>query len=80
MRFDIQDRSCPNSRIGFVELRTMAAENEVAKTPREHFDADEERPNLKERTLQRSAQYRNFQPSEPGTHLLSPADIWRDMK
>jgi hypothetical protein len=58
----------------------MAAENEDAKTPREHFDADDERPKLKERTLHRSAQYRNFQPAEPGTQLLAPADIWRDMK
>jgi hypothetical protein len=80
MRFDIDARSCPNYRIGFVELRIMAVENEVAKTPREHFDVDDERPKLKERTLQRSAQYRNFRPAEPGTHLLAPADIWRDMK
>jgi hypothetical protein len=63
-----------------MELRTMAVENEVAKTPRERFDADDERPKLKERTLQRSAQYRNFQPAEPKTHLLPPADIWRDLK
>jgi hypothetical protein len=35
----------------------MAIENEVAKTPREHFtrDADDELPKFKERTLQRSA-------------------------
>jgi len=61
-------------------VRKMAAENGVAKTPREHFDADDERPKLMERTLHRSAQYRNFQPVEPGTQLLAPADIWRDMK
>ena len=35
----------------------MAIENEVAKTPREHFtrDADDELPKFKERTLQRSS-------------------------
>jgi hypothetical protein len=59
----------------------MAIENEVAKTPREHFDRDTDDglPKFKERTLQRPAQYRGTQLGEPRTRLLTPAEIWRDL-
>ena len=63
----------------------MGIENEVAKTPREHFaredDARMQRP--KERTLQRSTfdrRSRIAQTSEPRTDLLAPAEIWRDLR
>lgn len=60
----------------------MAIENGgAAKTPREHFtrDANDELPEIKERTFQQSAQYRGVQPTEARTQLLAPADIWRDI-
>ena len=59
----------------------MGIENEVAKTPREHFtrDADDElKP--RESTLQRSPFGRQSRgPPEPRTQLLAPAEIWRDL-
>ena len=62
----------------------MAIENEVAKTPREHFtrDADDELPKFKERTLQRSSFGREARGdhAKPRTQLLTPAEIWRDLK
>ena len=60
----------------------MAIENEVAKTPREHFDGDTDDglPKFKERTLQRSSfDRRSRELPEPRTKLLEPADIWRDL-
>lgn len=62
----------------------MRVENEVVKTPREHFarDTDERLPKPKERTLQRSTFDRHSRiarAAEPRTQLLAPAEIWRDL-
>jgi len=69
----------------FVELRVMGIENEIAKSPREHFARDDENRlrRTKERTLQRSTFDRRSQiaqASEPRTQLLAPAEIWRDLR
>ena len=59
----------------------MDIENEVEKTPREHFD--EKMPKAKERTLQRSnfdRHSRIAKVAEPRTQLLTPAEIWRDLR
>jgi hypothetical protein len=59
----------------------MGIENEVDKTPREHFD--EKIPKAKERTLQRSnfdRHSRIAQAAEPRTQLLALAEIWRDLR
>jgi hypothetical protein len=63
----------------------MDIENEGAKSPREHFARDDEDrlPRTKERTLQRSTfdrRSRIAQAAEPRTHLLAPAEIWRDLR
>lgn len=62
----------------------MSIENEVVKTPREHFaqEADDRLPKTKERTLQRSTFDRHsriVRVAEPRTQLLAPAEIWRDL-
>lgn len=62
----------------------MSIENEVVKTPREHSarEADDRLPKTKERTLQRSTFDRHpriARAAEPRTHLLAPAEIWRDL-
>ena len=62
----------------------MSTENEVIKTPREHFvrDIDDRLPRAKERTLQRSTFDRHSRiprSAEPRTQLLAPAEIWRDL-
>ena len=59
----------------------MGIDNEVDKTPREHFD--NKMPKTKERTLQRSnfdRRSRIAQATEPRTQLLAPAEIWRDVR
>jgi len=49
-----------------------------------HFtrDADDELPKFKERTLQRSSFGREARGAhaKPRTQLLTPAEIWRDLK
>ena len=57
----------------------MGIENEVAKTPREHFtrDADDE-PQAREGTLQRSPFGRQSRGRPEPRTLLAPAEIWRD--
>ena len=62
----------------------MSIENDVIRTPREHFarDAGDRLPKTKERTLQRSTFDRHARiarVAEPRTHLLAPAEIWRDL-
>jgi hypothetical protein len=63
----------------------MGIENEVAKSPRQHFARDDQdrQPKAKERTLQRSTfdrRSRIAQAEEPRTYLLAPAEIWRDLR
>jgi hypothetical protein len=60
----------------------MASDEEVPPTPREPFARETGLPfKIKQRTLERSPHgQQSLSHPAPQTKLLSPAEIWRDVK